>query len=188
MIIGIDIDNTINNLCEALLEVYNFDTMESIKITDIKSYYIENYVNPEHKNMIIKLFTDSRVWKRIKLIDNCQFCINNLIEQGHRIVFVSASDFINIPKKYEWLVRNFPLIDMRNNFIVAHDKQLVAGLDVLIDDYEKNLIGGIYHKILLDYPWNKNVNCEREGIVRCRDWQEIYNEICRIERERYEVN
>ena len=38
LLIGIDIDNVINNLAESLLNVFNADTGESVKLNDIKSY------------------------------------------------------------------------------------------------------------------------------------------------------
>ena len=42
----------------------------------------------------------------------------------------------------------------------------MAGIDILIDDYEKNLIDGKYQKILFSYPWNKNFNNSEYGIYR----------------------
>ena len=35
MIVGIDIDNCLNNLCEAVLSVYNEDSGDSLKQSDI---------------------------------------------------------------------------------------------------------------------------------------------------------
>ena len=37
MIIGIDIDNTLNTLCKAVLSVYNEDSRDNLKPEDIKS-------------------------------------------------------------------------------------------------------------------------------------------------------
>ena len=68
MIIGIDIDNTLNTLCKAVLSVYNEDAADNLKIEDIKSYYIDSFVKPEFKDNFKNYFIDRRVWKRIKLI------------------------------------------------------------------------------------------------------------------------
>ena len=51
----------------------------------------------------------------------------------------------------------------------------MAGIDILIDDYEKNLIDGKYQKILFSYPWNKNFNNSEYGIYRAKNWEEIYD-------------
>ena len=50
MIIAIDIDNTLNNLCEAVLSVYNEDSGDNLRPYDIHTYYIDDYVKPEYKN------------------------------------------------------------------------------------------------------------------------------------------
>ena len=184
--VGIDIDNVINNLAEILLKVFNEDTGQNVKITDIKSYYIERWVDEEHSRKIISLFTDKRVWKQITLIDNCRNFIRKLVEDGHRVIFVTATDSSNIAKKFSWLSRNFPFIDIKRDLVMIHTKQLLGELDVLVDDYENNLIDGKYAKILLSYPWNTGINDDRYGIIRCNDWREIYNEICKIaEKEDY---
>ena len=180
LLIGIDIDNVINNLAESLLNVFNADTGESVKLTDIKSYYIERWVDAKYTNKILSLFSDKRVWKQITLIDHCKTFIQKLVEDGHRIVFVTATDPSNVAKKFSWLSRNFPFIDIKKNLIVIHTKQLLSSLDVLVDDYENNLIDGNYAKILLNYPWNSGISDDRYGIIRCNNWIDIYNEICKI--------
>ena len=48
-----------------------------------------------------------------------------------------------------------------------------------IDDGLFNLVGAKYHKICLDYPWNRDVNDKDEGIVRCFNWGDIFKEIKR---------
>ena len=178
--VGIDIDNVINNLAECILKVFNEDTGQSVKLTDIKSYYIERWVDEKYSDKIISLFTDKRVWKQISLIDLCQVFIKKLYDDGHRIIFVTATEPLNVAKKFNWLSRNFPYIDIRKNLVMTHTKQLISSLDVLIDDYENNLIDGDYEKILLNYPWNSGIVDERYGIRRCNDWREIYNEVCKI--------
>lgn len=180
LLIGIDIDNVINNLAESLLNVFNADTGESVKLADIKSYYIERWVDTKYTNKILSLFSDKRVWKQITLIDHCKTFIQKLVEDGHRIVFVTATDPSNVAKKFSWLSRNFPFIDIKKNLIVIHTKQLLSSLDVLVDDYENNLIDGNYAKILLNYPWNSGISDDRYGIIRCNNWIDIYNEICKI--------
>ena len=68
--VGIDIDNVINNLAETLLKVFNEDTGQNVKLSDIKSYYIERWVDSKYSDKITALFADKRVWKQISLIDN----------------------------------------------------------------------------------------------------------------------
>ena len=65
MIVGIDIDNCLNNLCEAVLSVYNEDSGDSLKQSDITDYYIEKFVKEPFKDNFYRYFTDKRTWKRI---------------------------------------------------------------------------------------------------------------------------
>ena len=58
MIIGIDIDGTINNLCESVLSVYNEDSGDNLTVNDITEYYIENFVKPEYKEGFHRYFVD----------------------------------------------------------------------------------------------------------------------------------
>ena len=46
--------------------------------------------------------------------------------------------------------------------------------DILIDDAIHNLVYGDYVKILFDAPHNQGVNAEKYGIVRAKNWEEVY--------------
>lgn len=56
MIIGIDIDNVLCTTTQAVLSVYNEDAADNLKIENIKSYYIENFVKSEFKNNFSSYF------------------------------------------------------------------------------------------------------------------------------------
>ena len=57
--------------------------------------------------------------------------------------------------------------------------------DVLIDDYEKNLIGGDYQGILMNYPWNANFDdAAYDNIIRVNNWLEIEPVIDFIQRRK----
>ena len=71
MIIACDVDNVLNNLTESILKVYNSDHNDNLKVEDITSYGIENFVKPEFKADFPRLFLDKRVWKGISVVPNC---------------------------------------------------------------------------------------------------------------------
>lgn len=183
MIIGIDIDNVLNNLCEAVLSVYNEDAADNLKVEDIKTYYIENFVKPEFKENFKSYFLSRKVWKRIELIKDCQKYVARLFREGHTIIFITSTEPENLKKKANWLKRNFPYLDIRKSLFSCPKKQYMAGIDILIDDYEKNLIDGKYHKILFSYPWNTNFNNSEYEIYRAKNWEEIYTIISKINSE-----
>lgn len=177
MIIGIDIDGTINNLCEAVLNIYNQDSGDTLDVSQITEYYVENFVKESYKNDFYKYYVDKRVWKLVKIDETSKEIIEKLHKDGHEIYFVTSTEPENIYKKSEWLKRNFPQIDIRKRLIRCYKKQLLSGLDILIDDYEKNLIYGRYKKILIDKPWNQHIFDEHYNIFRVKNWKEVYSQI-----------
>lgn len=83
--------------------------------------------------------------------------INSLIKEGHRIYVVS--NICGIPHSAEekilWLQEHFPQISTKD-VIFTHHKSLIK-LDVLVDDWEKNLQHGSYQGFLYKQPWNQNI-------------------------------
>lgn len=157
MIIACDVDNVLNNLTESVLKVYNSDHNDNLKIEDIKSYGIEDYVKPEFKKDFPSLFLDKRVWKGISVMPGCVEVLKKWHDNGHEIYFVTATNTENMHKKAEWLQSTFPFMDVRKNLICMQKKQMLGiSIDVLIDDCLSNLDNGRYHSIVFDCPWNQN--------------------------------
>ena len=177
MIIGIDIDNVLCTTTKAVLSVYNEDAEDNLKVENIKSYYIENFVKSEFKENFYSYFLNKRVWKRIKLINQCQEYVACLYRDGHTIIFVTSTEPENLKKKANWLKRNFPYINIRKALFSCPKKQYMSGIDILIDDAAHNLEGAKYKGIILDYPWNQDFVTDNNQFFRARNWEEIYNTI-----------
>ena len=184
MIIGVDIDNTLNNLCEAVLSVYNEDSGDNLRPYDIRTYYIDDYVKPAYKNTFKNYFLDKRTWKRIKLINQCQEYVARLYRDGHTILFVTSTEPENLKKKANWITRNFPYINVRKSLFSCPRKQYMSGIDILVDDAPQNLEGASYKGILLDYPWNEYFVTDNKKFFRAKSWEEIYNIIYNMEQEK----
>ena len=56
MILGIDIDNVLVNTTECVLEYLNERTGLNLKLEDIKTYSIEDYVPPENRLLVPEAF------------------------------------------------------------------------------------------------------------------------------------
>lgn len=178
MIIAVDIDNTLNTLCKAVLSVYNEDSGDNLRPSDIRTYYIDNFVKPQYKDNFKYYFVDKRTWKRIKLVDNCQKYVAKMFNDGHTVIFLTSTEPENLKKKANWLQRNFPYIDIRKSLFSCPKKQYMSGIDLLIDDCGGNLIGAKYKGIILDYPWNQDFVTDDEQFFRARNWEEIYKIVC----------
>ena len=180
LIIGVDIDNVLNNLCEAALSVYNFDSQDNLKVEDITSYYIEDFIKTAYQKTFFQYFIDSRVWKRIKVVEGCQEYLAKLYNDGHTILFITSTEPENLGKKARWLTRNFPYMNIRKSLFSCPTKQHMGEIDLLIDDYHRNLDNAKYKGILFDAPWNRKFECP-SSIVRCKTWKEIYETIRKME-------
>ncbi len=184
MVIAVDCDNIICSTTQSVLNVHFENTGERLQLDDIKSYYIEEYVSDEYKDDFYKIFLDKRVWKGIDILPNCVEVIKKLHDKGHLIHFVTATETANVHKKFRFLCRTFPFLNVRKRFITTQNKQMIK-CDVLIDDYEKNLIGGDYQGILMNYPWNANFDdAAYDNIIRVNNWLEIEPVIDFIQRRK----
>lgn len=185
MIIGVDIDNCILSTTEAVLEQHYADTGEKLTLDDIKSYYIENHVSEEYRDDFHLIFLKKEMWKRAKVIPNCVEVIRRLHNQGHQIYFVTSTEAKNVAKKARFLQKTFPFLDIRKRLITTHCKQMI-NVDILIDDYEMNLVDGSYFGILMNYPWNSNFDdASDDKIYRVFDWTQVEPMIEYIQKVKY---
>lgn len=169
-----------------MLDVHYENTGERLSLADIKTYSIEDYVGEQYKKDFYKIFLDKQVWERVKLLPNCVDVIKKLHDDGYEIYFVTATDTANIHKKFGFLQRDFPFINVKDRLICAHNKQMIK-VDVLIDDCLDNLIGGEYESILFDYPWNRHFDIYNtyDCVYRAYRWKDVFKIIRGISGNRY---
>lgn len=182
--IMIDIDGVLNTLDATVLEVYNEDSGDSLSPQDITEYHIEKFVLPEYRENFYKYFLDKRVWQRIRVVDGCQTIIQNLWDEGYKIIFVTKTECENLVKKRNWLNRTFPFIgedNMRKILYSCPIKQYIRA-DIAIDDGLFNLVGDrTYYSICLDKPYNQTDDDKIPRFFRAYNWDEIYGFIKIIE-------
>ena len=96
-----------------------------------------------------------------------------LLDEKHNIYLCTSTYYKNIQSKFEhFLKKHYPFITW-DKVIIAKHKQMIKA-DILIDDAIHNLVYGDYVKILFDAPHNQGVNAEKYGIVRAKNWEEVY--------------
>ena len=185
MVIALDVDNVITNTTACVLEQHYTDTGEKLNLDDIKGYYIENYVGDDYKDDFHLIFFKKEMWKRVQVLPHCIDVVKRLYDKGNEIWFVTSTEPQNVAKKARFLQRTFPFLDIRKRLITTHCKQMI-GVDILIDDYEMNLINGSYFGILMDYPWNRNFDdASDDKIYRVFDWLQIEPMIEYIQKVKY---
>lgn len=190
MRILVDVDNVLNNLAESVINVYNEDSGDNLKIEDIHNYYIENYVKESYKDTFHNYFHDKRVWSNVTVTPDCQKYLAKLIHDcDNEVLFATSTTPRNVPKKAAWLQRNFPFLNIEKSLIVTPSineiNKSIIKADILIDDSLTNLLGNDreYESICVDKPWNKNeAESKWKKFHRCTNWEEIYNKVLEIKR------
>lgn len=104
------------------------------------------------------------MWKRVTPLPGAVEYLKRLIDDGHKVVIVTASHQNTVAMKLNnVLFRYFPYLTT-SDVIITSQKQLVCG-DVMIDDAPHNLVGGNYYGILVTAPHNRAYDAESNGFV-----------------------
>ena len=182
MIVIVDFDNVLNNLTEGVIELYNSTSEKKVQISDLSSYNFYDCLDQESADKIVKLFKNKSLWDSLIPIEGAREGLQKLIDDGHKVYIATATAPENFQWKINWLKKWFPFFNT-DNVIRIMDKSLLK-CDILIED---NLDQIIKHKlcnrVVLDYPWNKNVDDFIYDIHRCTNWSEILDEINKIKEE-----
>lgn len=156
MIILCDIDNTILNTEQAIIEMYNRTHDDKIRLNDITSWnYFSGKVEPD----FFEFLTKPNTWLNdVQPIQS----VCNLIKE-----FVSCPDYFTVylvtatnPLKTAlreklMLAQSVTGVD-KHHIITCNDKHLLHG-DIMIDDYIKNIDDTPCPlAYLVDRPWNRD--------------------------------
>ena len=199
MTIATDLDCTINNLVEAVLQEYNILSGDNLTVDDITDYDVSKFIKPEYKNQLWWLWSDPIVWHYVEWYVKP---IARLLEQGQdTVLFVTSTYPTHVGFKFkslcDALVRCYDLDEQRvrdyvaSHLVVTADKHIIHP-DVMIDDCFDNLL--LEHSdvdnIIIEQPWNKRLVEEYHAtypeckpIIICRDINTI-PDIIEILRER----
>ena len=193
--IGIDIDDTIFTCVSTMLDYINERIGTNIKMEDLHSYWLEDYVPLPFKWIVENGFHDKAFWKAIRPIERAGEAIVKLRRKGFNIYFVTASLPENLRKKMNFLGRYLTMCErpaafecwgetvaeedyfhwdeeyMRNHTINIRNKKLLK-LDFLIDDNINNLRNADYYGICLKYPWNAP-HIPDGSVTFVENWEEI---------------
>lgn len=125
---------------------------------------------------------EEELWDTIEPIPGAVEYVEKLLNDGHELYIVTDTPYQIVKTKFEKVIfKYFPFLTW-NNCIITSNKKMVKG-DVLIDDGLHNLIGAEYRKILVSAPYNEAFDAEKNGMVRVKNWEEIYEAVSEMARE-----
>jgi len=172
MVIAVDVDDTICNLQEVVIELFNSNFGSNYKIEDFTEYDIMNILPTQDAITMKELYSMSGLYDKVKPILGAQEAIEKLINLGHHVYLVTDA----IPKTYgekvAFIKRFFPYID--EGHIVAMKHKWMFKTDIMIEDNIQTLLAKpYYHRICFDRPWNRTVSDWTYDIHRCKNWSDI---------------
>ena len=173
--IALDCDNIINNFTDELINAYNNKYNANLTVGNFVDYDFFKCFPYDDATRMVDLLYEKSLWDALKPIDGAQRGIRHFIEQNYEVYFATATEPENFPWKVEWLKSYFNMVPSKN-IICINNKGLLK-VDVLIDDNVENLLSGFYHRVCLDYTWNRHVYDEVYDIIRCNNWDEIVKKI-----------
>lgn len=182
MILCVDLDNTLNNLQEVVINAFNNMYNASYTMNHIKTYNISECLPKEDAINMTELYYKHGLYDMVMPLTGAQNILQKIKNMGHEIYIVTHSVPSIFEEKVNWIKYYFPFID--ESHIVSMQNKWMMKCDVMIEDNLDNLLGGHhYERILLDYPWNKGAHDEIYGIYRAYNWNDILNAINQIDKE-----
>lgn len=179
MTIMVDIDDTICNMQQTAIAIFNKKYNTSYSMNDFHDYDVKSCMPIGHATKMIEIYGQTGLYDEVKPFKDAHDVLQKLINDGHQVYLVTNA----IPKTYgekvEFVKRYFPFID--DAHIIAMKHKHLFRCDLMIEDNLQNLLAKpYYHRICFDMPWNKNVKDYVYDIHRCYNWKDVLTAINKI--------
>lgn len=170
-IVAVDVDGTVAGLHPVWLGRYNYDFNDNLQVEDIVDWNIHQFAKPECGKQMYKYIEDPSLYNDVLPITGSLEVISELkVERKDlRFVYVTNSTIGTAGRKYTWL-KQYGFLDKQDDYVEAKDKSLIKA-DMLIDDYQENLISFIGYKLLLHSAWNRAFR--HPDVCRVNNWFDI---------------
>ena len=209
----VDMDDTIENLLVHWIGWLNETHGTSVDAEEIRSWNIQEAFPSLTTEQVYEPLLQDEFWLRVTPKPDAQDYLQTLADDGHEIYITTSSNYKTIPVKMEHvLFKYFPWLDW-DHVIIASRKQMIRG-DVMVDDGPHNLEDGMYYKILMDAPHNRDyvppdntlfpshIEEAKNGarfrplidatkinnMIRARNWQEVYAVITHLAVDLYKIH
>lgn len=169
----IDIDDTIENLCETWVSWLNKQYGTSVKYDEITEWDMSKFFPNLTKEQVFEPLHNPKLWDYVQPKHGAVEYVKKLIDEGYNVYLCTSTDYRNVRPKYEGVIQKyFPYIKWSQVIIASHKQMIKA--DFLIDDGVHNLENGDYIKILMTAPHNKDYDAEGNGMYRADNWKNVY--------------
>ncbi len=165
-------DDVLENLSVSWIRYLNEKYGLSVDPEEVTDWDIASFFPSLTREQVFSALRDGKLWDAVEPTEDAPEAMQRLLADGHTIYIVTATHYDTAGVKFpKALFRWYPFLDWQH-VIVTYNKQMIRG-DVLIDDGFHNLVGGTWHKILMDRPYNRKYSAADYGIWRVKTWNEI---------------
>jgi 5'(3')-deoxyribonucleotidase len=180
----IDVDDTIENLCESWCEFINRKYGTSVTYKDVTEWDISKFFPTLTKEQVFEPLHNEELWQYVKPKPGAVEYIKKLMDDGFTVYLCTSTDYRNVKVKFEQVIQKyFPYISWKQ--MIVTDKKQIIKADFLVDDGVHNLEKGDYVKILMSAPHNANYNAEENEMFRADNWETVYSLIKTISQHIY---
>lgn len=179
MVILVDVDDTLCNLQEVVVNSFNKRYGSHYTLNDFTEYDIMNVLPTQDAIVMKDIYGESGLYDKVKPLPGARESLEKLINLGHQVYLVTAA----IPKTYgekvAFIKRYFPFIDESRIVCMKHKWKFRC--DIMIEDNLQTLIADPnYHRICFNMPWNKSNKDWIYGIHRCYNWDDVLAAVNKI--------
>jgi len=187
----IDMDEIICKFLEELCSEYNYKYNKRIKISDIKTWLLNTYMDGDKAFEIIN---SPGFFGSLEPIEGAIQTIEKLINNDKYEVFIisSPSNEYSVYEKYKWIQQNLPFFDIRNLILVGNKGELLSRLDsdnsVLYDDCPEYIrkFNGV--RVVMDRAYNRELVIGVDCDYRVSNWDEFYGVVEWIDNQKLTDN
>lgn len=180
-----DMDDVLENLLDCWMELLRFFQRNNPEYmhktaSEITQWNIADSFPMLTVEEVFQPLNTPLVWDMIRPLPDAVRVMKKYNDMdGVDVRILTSSHYSAISAKREFLRRYFPFINW-NQIIVTSEKQFVTG-NVLIDDYEGNLLDANYHGLLFDCAHNRAFDeTKYPNITRVFNWKDAETHLDRM--------
>lgn len=155
LIVLCDIDNTVLNTEQLIVNEYNRRYNKSITLDNVTCW---NYFSGKVDDDFFEFLTKPKTWNDVQPIEPICRLVRTMIAQPDyfTVYLVTATNPLKTGLREKLTVASKATGVDKHHIITCNDKHLLIG-DIMIDDYTKNIDDTLCPECwLIDRPWNKS--------------------------------
>jgi len=180
----IDMDEIICKFLEELCSEYNYKYNKRLKISDIKTWSLNTYMDGDQAFEIIN---SPGFFGSLEPIEGAIETIEKLVNSDKYEMFIisSPSNEYSVFEKYKWIIRYLPFFDINNLILVGNKGELLSRINgdnsILLDDCPEYISKFNGMRVVMDRAYNRELVVGVDCNYRVSEWSEFYEVVKGLE-------